>query len=373
MVAPARDPARNGMASGLQRRLLVMLLVPLVLLACSTPGLTTARPTAWHCSRTSACSPWCRCWPDSVIAGRQCAGAAGAADGAPGGGVPEFPARPVVALHRGRATAGVLRRGETWLSGVAPTTFEPEFRSEEMEGITYRIVRQRVQTVAGEMVLWAGRWVGSAPAVAAPMLFKVAVAQPGAGCRGIFCGELGGAPALQAADRPEGGGRAPLAARPQRIDEQGSPEEVRPLVQSLNRLFDLVNAQAESQRRFVADAAHQLRTPLAGLQAQVEAWARRPTAKAAEAQPTRYTAARAQVEHRSTSCASATPAHLAAGQPAAGPVACRCPAAMQPSRCSVWTCKSCAKPCWKLIWTPPAPSDVMDLGLDAAARPGHGP
>jgi two-component system sensor histidine kinase TctE len=43
-------------------------------------------------------------------------------------------------------------------------------------------------------------------------------------------------------------------------------------VSSLNRLFSLVNDQSQAQRRFVADAAHQLRTPLAGLQAQVEAW-----------------------------------------------------------------------------------------------------
>ena len=36
------------------------------------------------------------------------------------------------------------------------------------------------------------------------------------------------------------------------IDEAASPDEVRPLVHSLNRLFALVNAQAEGQRRFVA-------------------------------------------------------------------------------------------------------------------------
>ena len=67
------------------------------------------------------------------------------------------------------------------------------------------------------------------------------------------------------------------------IDVQASPEEVRPLVQSLNRLFERVNAQAESQRRFVADAAYQLRTPLAGLQAQVEAWAQAANSPAAAA------------------------------------------------------------------------------------------
>jgi two-component system sensor histidine kinase TctE len=76
-------------------------------------------------------------------------------------------------------------------------------------------------------------------------------------------------PLLELKDAVEG--RSPRDLTP--LDATGSPDEVRPLVLSLNRLFALVNAQAESQRRFVADAAHQLRTPLAGLQAQVEAWA----------------------------------------------------------------------------------------------------
>ena len=48
------------------------------------------------------------------------------------------------------------------------------------------------------------------------------------------------------------------------------PAEVRGLVAALNRLFSLVYENAASQRRFLENAAHQLRTPLAGIQAQLE-------------------------------------------------------------------------------------------------------
>ena len=48
------------------------------------------------------------------------------------------------------------------------------------------------------------------------------------------------------------------------------PAEISSLVAALNRLFMLVEETAASQRRFMDSAAHQLRTPLAGIQAQLE-------------------------------------------------------------------------------------------------------
>lgn len=54
------------------------------------------------------------------------------------------------------------------------------------------------------------------------------------------------------------------------IDEASVPEEVRPLISAFNDLMQRLDASLRAQQRFVADAAHQMRTPLAGLKMQAE-------------------------------------------------------------------------------------------------------
>lgn len=55
------------------------------------------------------------------------------------------------------------------------------------------------------------------------------------------------------------------------LPEQGLPREVLPLVRELNQLFRRVDTAFASQRHFVADAAHELRSPLTALKLQAQA------------------------------------------------------------------------------------------------------
>ena len=63
-------------------------------------------------------------------------------------------------------------------------------------------------------------------------------------------------------------GREPDDLRP--IELHTAPAELRSLALAINHLLGAVQRNVEGQRRFLADAAHQLRTPLAGLKSQAE-------------------------------------------------------------------------------------------------------
>jgi two-component system sensor histidine kinase TctE len=54
------------------------------------------------------------------------------------------------------------------------------------------------------------------------------------------------------------------------IDPRGAPEEIAPLVESFNDLLARLSASMQVQKHFIADAAHQMKTPLAGLRTQSE-------------------------------------------------------------------------------------------------------
>lgn len=74
------------------------------------------------------------------------------------------------------------------------------------------------------------------------------------------------APVRQVRDQLE----AREAANLNPVSELGMPAEVRPLVQAFNSLLVRAGSVFESQRQFVSNAAHELRTPLAALHLQLQ-------------------------------------------------------------------------------------------------------
>jgi len=272
--APGRPRGAAGVTSGLRRRLLILLLVPLLLLAIINAWFDYRSAGDVAEQQDKELLALVPLMADSIIG-------SGKEQGKAQDDVPVLLVAPAVEeflLDEPSEFAvcdvdGKALRGAEWLCGLAPSSPDAEFHSEVHAGTTWRIVRQRQQTVIGEVVVTLAD--GSDPRQQWARLIFLKVLLPNLVLLVLAAFAVGWAveralkPLLDLREAVES--RSPRDLSP--IEESASPEEVRPLVQSLNRLFELVNAQAESQRRFIADAAHQLRTPLAGLQAQVEAWA----------------------------------------------------------------------------------------------------
>jgi two-component system, OmpR family, sensor histidine kinase TctE len=77
--------------------------------------------------------------------------------------------------------------------------------------------------------------------------------------------------------RDEIADRSPLDLRP--IVESTVPREIAPVVVTLNRLFSMLRTAVQSQQQFIANTAHQLRTPITGIQAQLDLLAAEPAAQ----------------------------------------------------------------------------------------------
>ena len=272
-AAPAPGPARvaevRGVTSGLRRRLLVLLIAPLTILAVINAWVEYRSADNVATQQDQRLLSLVPLVADSVI---------GQSGDRPllmlAPPLEEFlKERPGVAAYAVLDPDGKVLQGEDWLGGLPPSDDSPEVHSEEHAGATWRIVRQRQPTVMGQVVVAVAD--SSDPRQQWARLIVLRVLLPNLVL--IAAAALAVRWAVQQALKPLLTLKEAVERRSPRdlsaIDEAASPEEVRPLVDSLNRLFGLVNAQAENQRRFVADAAHQLRTPIAGLQAQVEAWA----------------------------------------------------------------------------------------------------
>lgn len=262
----------DRMAVGLQRRLLVLLLTPMAVLALLNAWFDYRSADVVALQQDQKLQRLLPLLADSVLARSTSA--------VPG--LVLLLAPQIDDFLRGRTgpTAYALRdlygqslAGASWIDRVIPATNEPEFYSDEAEGVTYRIAVQKVRTPAGELVVFLADGSDPRQQWRHSLWWKVLLPNVVLMLGAVFMVNWAVRRALrplielkQAVER-----RSPRDLSP--IDPASTPEEVQPLVASLNRLFGLVNDQAESQRRFIADAAHQLRTPLAGLQAQVEAWA----------------------------------------------------------------------------------------------------
>lgn len=60
------------------------------------------------------------------------------------------------------------------------------------------------------------------------------------------------------------------------LPQAGIPREIRGFVQALNRLLARIEAAVQQQQRFIADAAHELRSPMTALSLQAERLAQQP-------------------------------------------------------------------------------------------------
>jgi two-component system sensor histidine kinase QseC len=146
--------------------------------------------------------------------------------------------------------------------------FRTGFRTVQIDGTAWRVfaahgAERDVQVYVGEQVesrdsiLWAALRSTLWPMLVALPLLALAV---------WWAVHRGVAPMRRL-------GRTLAERQPQALNPvvlAGAPSEMAPMLAALNGLFERIAALMESERRFTADAAHELRTPIAAIRTQAQ-------------------------------------------------------------------------------------------------------
>lgn len=170
-----------------------------------------------------------------------------------------------------RDDAGRLLAGDADLPEMRVSArSQPEFEDSRFRDRWIRAAGQRVDSPRGDITITvaetlAKRNRASGKILTAMVLPNLAVIL--ATFLAVYFGVRQGLMPLDDVER-EIAARSPRDLR--EIDARATPREIRPMLARLNELFGLLRDASAAQQRFLTDAAHQLRTPLAGLQTQIE-------------------------------------------------------------------------------------------------------
>jgi two-component system sensor histidine kinase TctE len=193
-------------------------------------------------------------------------------------GRPALPARDA-AVYALRDLQGRLLLGDARLPPVAlPGTSRQLFSIAPIDRRSVRMLSTRLDTAAGSVIWSVADTRAAAPAIRLGLMSTPLwdFVQLDITLVLVWVGvQLGLRPVRRLRD--DIAARSPSDLRP--IDEASVPREIAPVAVTLNRLFSLLRASVQSQQQFIANTAHQLRTPMTGLQAQLDLLIAEPAAQ----------------------------------------------------------------------------------------------
>lgn len=152
-------------------------------------------------------------------------------------------------------------------------TDEPRFKYGKVDNVEVRMVRIRVPLNFDEeriVIVQTARTMNARRTLLGQIFFSIVIPQLILGIFSIYAVGSGVKTGLKPLRKLSEEIRQRSQSDLTPIGSEKAPAEIIPIITALNTLFLRLETFVDGQQRFVANAAHQLRTPVAGLRAYIE-------------------------------------------------------------------------------------------------------